>query len=209
MKYYLALCSVFKNEATYLQEWLRFYDLVGVEHFYLYNNESADDFPTVLAPWIASGKVTLHHIPGPAAQRSVVYHCLENYRTQCVWLAFLDLDEFLFSPTQPDLRTFLRPYEPEPAVVANWLMFGAAGHQHRPPVLVTLNSTRRCDLKLVPFEPDLLKTPDSDPASASSYHPLCSHVKSIVNTHDVLEGLSPHHFAFREGRVPITAWGER
>ena len=98
MRHYLAICAIFKNEAAYLDEWLRFYDLVGVEHFYLYNNDSTDGHLAVLQRWIAAGKVTLHDIPGRAVQRLAVHHCLQTYRDQCAWLAHVDLDEFLFSP---------------------------------------------------------------------------------------------------------------
>ena len=39
-KYNVAVCAIFKNEAPYLKEWIEFNHLVGVEHFYLYNNNS-------------------------------------------------------------------------------------------------------------------------------------------------------------------------
>ncbi len=38
MKHYLTLCAIFRDEADYLDEWLRFYDLVGVERFVLFDN---------------------------------------------------------------------------------------------------------------------------------------------------------------------------
>ena len=37
-KYFLAICAIFKNEGKFLKEWLNYYLLAGVEHFYLYNN---------------------------------------------------------------------------------------------------------------------------------------------------------------------------
>jgi len=209
MKQYLGVSAIFKDEAPYLEEWLRFYELVGVEHFYLYNNDSSDAFADVLAPWIASGKVTLHSIQGAPAQRTAVRHCLETYCSNCFWLAFLDLDEFLFAPGMTDLREFLRSYEAEPGVVANWVLFGASGHRHRPSDLVMRSYTWRCDLDLVTFEPALLKEPGLDAGDPSSYHPVCSHVKSVVNTRAVLQELSPHHFSYRDGRLPVTTWGER
>lgn len=61
MKHYLSVCCIFKDEAPYLEEWLRFYSLIGVEHFYLYDNDSTDAFKAVLAPWAAAGKVTLNY----------------------------------------------------------------------------------------------------------------------------------------------------
>ena len=39
----LAVVSIFKDEAPYLDEWLQFHRAQGVAHFYLYNNGSTDD----------------------------------------------------------------------------------------------------------------------------------------------------------------------
>ena len=38
--YKVSLCTIFKNEAPYLKEWIEFNHLIGVEHFFLYNNNS-------------------------------------------------------------------------------------------------------------------------------------------------------------------------
>ena len=43
LKYKVSICAIFKNEAKYLREWIEFHKIVGVEHFYLYNNFSTDD----------------------------------------------------------------------------------------------------------------------------------------------------------------------
>lgn len=42
MRFALAVCAIFKDEAAYLREWLDFHLLMGVEHFYLYDNGSSD-----------------------------------------------------------------------------------------------------------------------------------------------------------------------
>src|SRR6266403_965780 len=38
----LAVCAIFKDEAGFLREWIRFHQAVGVTQFYLYDNNSAD-----------------------------------------------------------------------------------------------------------------------------------------------------------------------
>ena len=42
-----------------LAEWLAFYTSLGVEHFYLYNNESTEAFHAIVAPKQARGRATL------------------------------------------------------------------------------------------------------------------------------------------------------
>ena len=49
-KYNVSICAIFKNEAPYLREWIEFNHLVGIEHFYMYNNNSEDDYLVVLKP---------------------------------------------------------------------------------------------------------------------------------------------------------------
>jgi len=38
MKYRISLCLIFKNEAPFLKEWLDYHLSIGIDHFYLYNN---------------------------------------------------------------------------------------------------------------------------------------------------------------------------
>lgn len=52
MKIKLAICVIVKNEAPYMKEWIDYHRLVGVEKFYVYDNESTDSLLSVLAPYI-------------------------------------------------------------------------------------------------------------------------------------------------------------
>ena len=39
----LSLTLIVKNEAFYIKEWIEFHRMIGVTHFYIYDNESSDD----------------------------------------------------------------------------------------------------------------------------------------------------------------------
>ncbi|MGA3065231.1 MAG: glycosyltransferase family 2 protein [Tepidisphaeraceae bacterium] len=206
MSHYLSLCAIFQNEAPFLEEWLRFHDRIGVEHFFLYDNDSTDEFKPVLAPWLAAGRVTLYRAAGPAAQIHVYHHCIGAHARDSFWMIFTDIDEYLFSPAQADLRVFLKGFESEPGVVANWLMFGSSGHERQPAGLTTLNFARRCEFDLCTFEPGLLKDKNLDPKNPASYFKFCGHVKSIVNMRDIVDvGLNVHVFRYRDGRPSVNA----
>lgn len=140
---YLAACLVFKNSASYLDEWIRFHLLVGIEHFYLYDNDSHDDFRTVIRPFLEKGQITLFHWPGAGEQHNVYQHCLEKNRDNNRWIAFLDDDEFLFPATGSSLSESLREYEAFAGVAVCWLLFGSNGYLSRPKGLVTRNYRRR------------------------------------------------------------------
>jgi hypothetical protein len=51
-----AICAVFRDEAPYLAEWVEFHRLVGVEHFFLYDDRSRDASRDVLAPQGTGGR---------------------------------------------------------------------------------------------------------------------------------------------------------
>ena len=40
-KHQLSICAIFKNEAKFLKEWIEYHRLVGVDHFYLYDETGA------------------------------------------------------------------------------------------------------------------------------------------------------------------------
>jgi len=143
--HYLTACLIFQDSASYLEEWLRFHLLVGVEHFYLYDNDSRDDFQSVIKPFLSEGKITLHHWPGLGEQTNAYHHCLDQHRKDAQWIAFIDDDEFLFPARGDSLLSELSAYESYAGVAACWLLFGSNGHRTRPPGLVTLNYCRRGD----------------------------------------------------------------
>jgi hypothetical protein len=166
---YLSICAIYRDEAPYLREWIEFHRLVGVERFFLYDNESVDEHREVLAPYIEDRTVVLHdwpvipapRIPGrrPASllhpQHLAYNDCLRWHRRDSRWIAFLDVDEFLFSPTGTRLPDVLREYERWPGVVVNWAMFQSSGHRTQPegPVIanyrVRLNSPRNHQVKSI------------------------------------------------------------
>ncbi|HMP89378.1 MAG TPA: glycosyltransferase family 92 protein [Kiritimatiellia bacterium] len=140
--YELSVCAIFKNEADYLDEWLAFHTGIGVDHFFLYNDQSVNDYKRVLAPWMKDGKITLVDWPGHG-QVKAYNHCLQSMRNRSRWLAFIDIDEFLFSPAKQDIREALDSFRNESAIFVYWLLFGSSGHKTRPSAPV-LEAYTRC-----------------------------------------------------------------
>ena len=126
-KYFLAVCAIFKNEGKFLREWLNYYLLAGVEHFFLYNNFSEDDYQEILKPYIDKGFVTLIDWPVPFGQASAYQNCIETYADQANWIGFLDLDEFAVPYETLDLKQWLSRYNKFPIVSCFWKMFGSGG----------------------------------------------------------------------------------
>jgi hypothetical protein len=145
----LAVAAIFREEAPFLEEWLSFHRAVGAGHFYLYDNFSTDDFRPVLDPWIAAGWVTLHDWPVAVGQLPAYRHCVRHYRNRARWIAFIDVDEFLFSPRQTDIRPILAEHRDLPGIIVHSPYYGSGGHRTRPAGPVAESYLRRAPLSLI------------------------------------------------------------
>ncbi|OLE20827.1 MAG: hypothetical protein AUI36_34675, partial [Cyanobacteria bacterium 13_1_40CM_2_61_4] len=173
---YLSVCAIYRDEAPYLREWIEFHRLVGVEKFFLYNDRSKDAHLEVLEPYVEDSTVTLHDwAVFPAGQPPAYDHCLTEHGDQSRWIAFIDLDEFLFSPTYQPLPELLAELEPWPGVGVNSVFFGTSGHRTRPTGLVIEN---------------YLENDDGEGKLA---------IKSIVDPARAARCESVHSFAYRDG----------
>ena len=143
-KHYLSVCAEAKNEASYFQEWIEYHRLIGVEKFYIYDNESTDNTRKVLEPYIKKGIVEYYFTPGRGRQRAVYRDCVKRHRYNTKWLAFIDIDEF-FVPIEPQtLPEFLAKLPGNVSqMTVRWLAFGSSGHKARPAGLVIENFQHR------------------------------------------------------------------
>lgn len=176
---------MFQNEARYLEEWLAFCVLEGVERVLLYDHFSTDGAREVLQPWIDAEIVELIDWPVPwdeGAQGKAYLDALRRLRGRSRWAAFIDLDEFLFSPTGRPLPDVLSRYEGHAGVVVNWQGYGTSGHKARPSGLVIENYTRR----------------------ARRWWARNRRVKTIVDPLLAIEPQSPHLFRVQPGEALVT-----
>jgi len=184
-KPYLAVCAIYRWEGDYLREWVAFHRLQGVERFFLYDNGSEDGHREALAPYLADGSVLLHDWPMHPGQGPAYEHCLEHHRDHARWIAFIDCDEFLFSPAGRPLPEVLRDYEQWPGVGVSRAWMGTSFHETRPTGLVLENFSHRLDLP----EPTLS-------------------VKSIVDPARTERRLNAHSFAYRDGALAVDESGQ-
>lgn len=127
VKYYFSVCAIFKNESIYLKEWIEYHKLIGVDHIYLYNNFSTDDYLSVLDEYITADYVTLTDWFVERGQMSAYENCYSLCKNETQWLMFLDLDEFICPKIDTDIKTWVKKYEKFPSVIVYWLMFGTNG----------------------------------------------------------------------------------
>jgi hypothetical protein len=132
-----------------------------------------------LAPEIDAGIVEVTPWPEEPGQIGAYTHCLERHRDEVRWLAAIDVDEFLFSPTGARLPDVLRGFDTQPGVVVNRRFFGTNGHR------------RPADGLVIESYP--MRSRDDDPSNAL--------IKSIVYPRMTLAARSAHTFAQRGNPV--------
>ena len=91
----LAVVAILKDEGHYLKEWLDYHLLAGVEHFYLYDNDSSDNQAEVARPYVEAGLVDYFFASGKAMQMLVYNDAVKRFKFFNRYMAFIDLDEFI------------------------------------------------------------------------------------------------------------------
>lgn len=158
--YKLVFTTNFKAENPYLQEWIEYHLLVGVDHFYLYDQDGGEEARQILAPYEHAGLVTRHpwtHYDGTRYDGPTRFyqinknhlgfaHCARHYRHAAEWMMKIDVDEFLYPPADDDnLLQWLNSISGKgiKGVSIPRFNFGYNFHETRPPGLVIESYTRR------------------------------------------------------------------
>ena len=140
MKFNLIIVTMLKDESEYLDEWLCYYLNLGVEHFFIYNNNSTDALHDILCKYINAGLVTLIFWPKKYGQLDAFNHSKFFLEGKTAYIGFLDVDEFLVLKKHSSILDFLSEIDADQVLVP-WKNFGYCGHQSRPNGLVIENYT--------------------------------------------------------------------
>jgi Glycosyltransferase family 92 len=145
--YDLSICAIFKNEGLYLKEWIEYHRCIGVQHFYLFNNNSNDNYHTVLKPYIDQGIIELEYAPDLAdfhlTQLNSYKMGLIKSRGVSTWVAFIDIDEFIMPTDDVNLASLLNSYN-YAGVAVNWRCFGTSDIAKLDPNELMISQLVRC-----------------------------------------------------------------
>jgi len=85
----------------------------------------------ILQPYIDQGLVT-YHSREIFDQIDIYNHAFRTYGSSNVWMAFIDLDEFLHPADKNlDLKKILKTYEKYPSIAVHSLFFGSSGEENK------------------------------------------------------------------------------
>ena len=195
--YDLSVASIIKNEPDII-EWIEYHRLVGVDHFYIYDNESTDGLKEKLTPYIDKGVVTYIYYPGKAMQDKSINDAIKNYAYDTKYLAVIDGDEYIV-PTEegrllPELldeiietyhKSIYHPGGFAGGIGINWRDYGTSGHKTKVDGLVIENYLQRAE---------------------DDYYQNV-HIKTIYNPRVVFYVDNPHNGHYRDGYYTISENG--
>ncbi len=195
-KYTLSICAIFHNEAPYLKEWIEYHKKVGVEHFWLYNNNSRDNYQQILKSFIKDGVVELIEWPSEEKEGNHFFYqvqspaytdALSKAKGISKWLAIIDIDEFIVPIQENKVSDCLEnSYSGFPGVCVNWQYFGTS---HVPKCKKVNDSIFLLNDLTLKMKWD---------------HPLNQHFKSIVQPKYVLGCPNPHFCHYIPPHYPVT-----
>lgn len=172
-KFNIAATIIVKNEKMYMREWIEYHRIIGVEHFFIYDNESTDNLKDLLKPYIKQGIVSYTFVKGPKKQMPCYEDSVARNRKRVKWMAFLDADEFINIHSNCSLLDFLKEYEMFSGIGINWISFDSNNHELMPQNGFILSNYTRCYLSPDDYVPN-------------------RHVKSIVKPRHIRCFNSPH-----------------
>ena len=139
----LSIGAIFCNEAPNLKEWLDHYINRNVDHFYLINDDSNDNFKEVLDPYIQKGYITLFNVTEGfeyeyGRQEKIYNHFFFPLKEHTDWFLICDIDEYVWSPKDIDFKNLLDRMEKEKIfyIKIPMILFGSNGHKEQPESII-------------------------------------------------------------------------
>jgi len=136
-----SVACIAKNEGPYFKEWIEYHKMIGVDHFYVYNNDTEDNTKEIVQPYIDSGLVTWIDFPGKRHKLQDEAYCdaVARFKNETRWMCMIDLDEFIVLHKHDDIKDFMKDYSGYAQLSAYWMMYGSSGHKKTPQGLVLEN----------------------------------------------------------------------
>lgn len=152
----IAICLIIKDENEHLHEWLNHHRAIGIDHFYIYDNNS--EIP--VAEYLKNENdvtVKLWESTQPGvAQTSAYEDCCVNYKNDADQIAFIDNDEFIelddrFKTIQEVFVYLEKQYGEIDAIGVYWRMYGKSKpyFETRQPIENYTEYFENCHIKTV------------------------------------------------------------
>lgn len=150
----LGICTIQRDRAKWLTEWVVFHHLVGFTNFYIYLHKCRDNSKEVVANLQKHFNIQCFEIADDTDRPQLVsyHHAYQEYGHEIDWMAFIDGDEFLYPSTTNHIGDVLEKfnYQKISALAVYWQCFGSSGHIQDPNGLIIEDYQYRAKLAFLP-----------------------------------------------------------
>lgn len=178
----IGICAIIKDcYEPYLLEWLNHHHSIGVDYFFIYDNESEIPIYDIIKDMNFRESIFVTTIEGKVKQFSAYHKCLDDIEKgvlpHCDRVAFIDDDEFIVCENN-DIKEILKEYANFSGLGISWRIFGSSGIKEKNPV---------------PQKEKFTSYTKTD-------YPPNKHIKSIVNPLLTIGTAgNPHSFSYSSG----------
>lgn len=137
--HFLSIIAMFKNESYIIEQWIQHYLLEGVNHFYLIDNGSTDDYKSKIQKY--KKKITLIKDSYRQEKRTqdvlINKHFLSKIKNESKWVIVCDIDEYIYhTNNNKKIPDFLINNEQYSRIWIPWKLFGASKNPNIIPNLI-------------------------------------------------------------------------
>ena len=180
----VGICSIQRNRAPWIREWVLFHYLLGVRYFYIGVHKTQDDSVGILETLSNHINIKIFKVTDTtcnAPQQDFYQYTLDRFQHEVDWMAVIDGDEFLFPLKVDTLQAALQKFKHKnfSCLGVYWRCFGSSGHTKEPKGLILENFKYRAPDDFLPNR----------------------HIKSVVRTQNASGTLTlgTHHFETKLG----------
>ena len=186
----IAIAAVAKNEELYIQEWIDAYKKLGVNHFFIFDNNDIGN-NSLAKVLYSNSDLNLIDVRGQEAFKSIGYqfgaykYVYDNFKNDYDYIGFFDIDEFLhlYGMSIPEWLDKHKILQNANVIKFNWIMYGDNNlvyYDDRPVQerFLIANPPEQCNIKNFP----------------DTYHTKC-----LVKCEKELINGGPHNFILKDG----------
>lgn len=119
----IGICLIVKDENDYLKEWMDHHRKIGVDHFFIYDNNSKIPVGETL---LDEMDVTIKHwMDEKIGSQCRAYEDCCRYHSEYDYIAFIDTDEFIMMRDYTNLKDYINAFPLRfDALAMSWRMYG-------------------------------------------------------------------------------------
>ena len=132
--YNLSILAMFKNESMIIEDWIIHYLKEGVNHFYLIDNGSVDDYWTKINKYENYITIVKDSTRLPNGTQTYLYNkiFLETIKRETKWLIICDIDEYIYAKNGNIMNVLNKLSENVEKIWLPWKIFGSNGNIKQP-----------------------------------------------------------------------------